>query len=136
MSEGQASQLAVTLGKPAQAINDRHNSIANDRQTLPQKQEIGIVGYVAARGPEVDDRPRGGANVAVGVHVRHHIVPEAAFVAVGSGKVDVVDVGLQLGDLLGGDGQAELGLGLGQGYPKPSPSAELALRAPQLTHPP
>ena len=41
-----------------------------------------------------------GHSVAVGVDVGHHVVPQLPLVGGGRGEVDVVDVGLQLGDLL------------------------------------
>ena len=41
-----------------------------------------------------------GADVAVGVHVGHHVVPQLPLVGRRGREVDVVDVGLQLGDLL------------------------------------
>ena len=41
-----------------------------------------------------------GAMVAVGVDVGHHVVPQLAFVLLGRGEVDVVDVRPQLVDLL------------------------------------
>ena len=42
----------------------------------------------------------GGALVAVGVDVGHHVVPQLALVLFGGVEVDVVDVGPQFGDLL------------------------------------
>ena len=44
--------------------------------------------------------PGVGADVAVGVDVGHHVVPQLPLVARGRLEVDVVDVGLELGDLL------------------------------------
>ena len=40
------------------------------------------------------------ADVAIGVNMGHDVVPQLAFVALGGVEVDVVDVGLELGDLL------------------------------------
>ena len=103
-------------------------------QSLAQQQQIGVVGHVATRGAEVDDRPGLGAQVAVGMDVGHHVVPQLPLVTRGRREVDVVHVGLELVDLLPGDRQAQFGLGLGQRHPQPPPGAELPLRTPQRAH--
>ena len=82
----------------------------------------------------MDDRPGRGADIAIGMHVGHHVVPQPPLVAFGRRKIDIIDVLLQLGDLLRADRQAEFRLCLGQGDPEPPPGAEFSLRAPELAH--
>ena len=132
MREGQAGQGTVFLGEPGETVDHGHQPVADHFQGLAEQDEIGIVGHVATGRAEVDDRPGGGAKVAVGMNVGHDIVPQPPLVALGGGEVDVVDVALQFGDLLRPDGQAQFGLGFSQRNPQPPPCAELALRAPEL----
>ena len=61
--------------------------------------------------------PRGGADVAIRVHVGHHVVPELAARRSGGGEIDVVDMRPQLGNLLASDRQPEFRFGLGQRTP-------------------
>ena len=119
-----------SLGEAGQALDHRHQPVADQLQRLAQQEQVGVVGHVAARGAQVDDRPGRGADVAVGVDVGHDVVPQPPFVPLGSGKIDVVDMLPQLGDLLRRDWQPKFRLGLGQGHPQPPPGAELTLRAP------
>ena len=69
-------------------------------RAFAHQDQVGVVGDVAARGAQVNDRPGSGAQVAVGVHVGHHVVPQLLLVSGGGGEIDVVDVGRQFGDLL------------------------------------
>ncbi len=132
--EGQAGHGPILLGEAGQAVDHGHQPVADHFQGLAEQHEIGVVGHVAACRAQVDDRPGRGADVAVGMNVGHHVVPQPPLVPFGRREVDVVDVLLQLGDLLLADRQAEFRLGLGQGHPQPPPGAELPLRAPQLAH--
>ena len=132
--EPQRGQVAILPGKVAQRPDHRRQPPRDQRERLAQQDEVGVVGHKAARGPQVDDRPGRGALVAVGIDVRHHVVPQLVLVLGGRGEVDVVDVGPQRGELLLGDRQPQLGLGLRQRDPQPPPRAVFALVAPQRGH--
>ena len=132
--EGQARQRPILLREFCQAVDHGDQSAADHFQRLPQQDQIGVVGHVAACRAQVDDWPGSRTNVAVGMHVGHHVVPQSPLMPLGRRKVDVVHVLLQFGDLLPADRQPKFRLGLGQGHPKPPPGAELPLRAPELAH--
>ena len=101
MGEAQAGQIAVLLGaNVARRSMTATSAVADQLQRLAHQDQVGVVGDVAACGAQVDDRPRRGADVAVGVDVGHHVVPQPPFVGGRGVEVDVVDVGPQLGDLL------------------------------------
>ena len=134
MGEAQAGQIAVLGSETGQRVDHRGRPPGKHLQSLAQQQQIGVVGNVATRGPEMDNCSGVGALVAVGVNVGHHVMPQPALVPLGCLEVDVVQVGPELLDLLPGDGQAQFGLGLGQGDPQPPPGAELPLRTPQPAH--
>ena len=99
-----------------------------------RQDQVRVVGHVAACRAEVDDRPGLRADVAIGMDVGHHVVPQPPLVPFGRREIDRIDVLPQLGDLFLSDRQAQFRLGLGQGHPQPPPGAELPLRAPQLAH--
>ena len=91
----------------------------------------------------MDDVAGGRGDVAEGVDVGHHVVPQlASRSSAARVEVDVVEVGAQLGELLGADArrdavvgeQAEFVLGLGERQPQPPPGAELPQRPPPLGH--
>lgn len=63
----------------------------------------------------MDDTRRLRALQAVGIDMAHHVVAHLALAGLGLGVVDVVAMGLQLGDLLVRDGKAERLLRAGQG---------------------
>ncbi len=130
MGEAEAGQIAVFGGEGGQRVDHGRHAAGDHLQALAQQQQVGVVGHVTACGPEMDDRPGVGAEVAVGVDVGHHIVPQFSLVTRGGVEVDVIDVGLELVDLLRRDRQSKFRLGLGQRDPKPPPGAELPLRTP------
>ena len=78
----------------------------------------------------MNDRPGGGTDIAEGVNMGHHVMPQFFFVACRGRKIDVVDLGPQFGDLRFFDRQTQLPFRLGQRHPQPPPSAELPLVTP------
>ena len=69
-------------------------------QALRHRDDIRIVTDVAGGRAQVNDRLCLGALHAVGVNVRHHVVPHLLFALLSDLVVDIVPVRLQLGDLL------------------------------------
>ena len=88
------------LGEIGQRDDHRRQPLGDHLQRFANQDQVGVIGDVATCRPEVDDRPRRGALVAVGVHVGHHVVPQLALVLLGGVEIDVVRVRPQLGDLL------------------------------------
>ena len=92
----------------------------------------------------MEDAARPWTGLSEGADMGHHVVAEPAFMGIGTGEVDILQVGPQFGELGRGDArtdvivgqQAQLMLRLGQCQPEPPPGAELALRPPQLRHRP
>ncbi len=121
-------------GEVGQGGDDADQPVAQQLETFAHQDQIGVVGDVAAGGPQMDDPRRAGAGIAEGVDMGHHVVAQPALVRLGGGKVDAVDGRAQLGNLCRHDRQAEFGLGFGQRHPQPPPGAEFALRAPEAAH--
>ena len=134
MGVGKAGQGLVLLGEGRQLVHHVQQLFAHQLQRVAHHQHVGVVAHIAAGGPQVDDAPGVGTLQAVGVHVAHHVVAALFLPALGVLVIDVVPVGLQLGDLLVGDGQALGLLGPGQGDPQPAPGAELVLFGEQVLH--
>ncbi len=132
--EAQARQVAVFDGKVRQRADHARQPAADQLQRLAEQHQIRIVRHVTAGGAQVDDRSGQRANVAIRVHVRHHVVADLPLVPVGGVVVDVVHMGPQLGDLLVADRQAQFLFRLGQRHPQPPPSAELLVVTPQPAH--
>ena len=82
----------------------------------------------------MEDPPGLGAGEAVGVDVGHDLVAADLLPAGGDRKVDGVGLALQLLDLLGSDGEAQLPLGFGQGDPEGAPGAHPVRLGEEAAH--
>ena len=127
MGVGQTGHILIFPGKPRQVGDDVYKLFPHQLEPFPHQDDVGVVPDKAAGGPQVDDALGPGTLEAVGVNVAHHVV--AAFLFPGGGilVVDVLPVGLQLLNLLLGDGKALLLFRLGQGDPQLAPGAELVV---------
>ena len=88
----QAGQRLVPLGELGQGVDRGDRLVADDLEGRADQDQVGVVGDVAARRAQVDDRPGHGRGVAQGVDVRHHVVPEPPLVPRGGVEVDRVDL--------------------------------------------
>ena len=97
--EAEARQIAVRCGEFRQDVDGCHQPAAEDFQSLPHQDQIGVIRDVTARRAEVDDAPRIRTTVTIRVDMGHHVVPQLPLVLGGPVEIDVVDGGFQLGDL-------------------------------------
>ena len=120
----QSRQRLLGLGEYREAI-DRLGALQRKHaQTFAHQDQVGIVGDIARRGAEVNNRRRQRGNRAEGMHVGHHIVATPLLLFRGHRVIDVVEVRLHLRDLLGADRQPQAALSLGQLDPQPPPRPE------------
>ena len=98
--EAEVGRSRCCLANSASATITAANRRGDHLQPFAHQDQIGVVGDVAARRAQMDDRPGRWAHVAVGMDVGHHVVPQLPFVLLGRVEIDVVDVCPQLGDLL------------------------------------
>jgi hypothetical protein len=112
----------------------RDDAAEEQAEAVSHDHEVGVVGDEGAGGPQVQEGPRRRRLVGEGVHVRHHVVAEAALVARRGGEVRVVEVRPHLGQRLVRDRQAQLTLGLRQRQPDPAPQPDAVRLAPQTLH--
>ncbi len=96
MGIAQSGQGLVFRCEPAQIPQDRAKLAPEVLQSVPVKDEIGVVGDVAAGGPQVDDARGGGRGLAEGIDVGHHVMADFLFPLRRAVVVDVGDVGGQL----------------------------------------
>ena len=82
----QAGQVLPLLGKGGQRVDRGDGLVADELERFAHQNQVGVVGDVAARGTQVDDRPSDRGRVAQGVDVRHDVVPEPLFVGVCGGR--------------------------------------------------
>ena len=134
--EAQAGQVAMLARRTCASASITPTSRARDQlQRLAHQDQIGVVGDVAARRAQVDDRPgrRGRRR-----RRRGRGPSRRAAACARSGRRRAKSMSSTCGRSSAiccvRDRQAQLGLGLGQRDPQPPPGAELPLRAPQRGH--
>ena len=103
-------------------------------QPVAVEDQVGVVGHIAACRAEVDDACGARRGLAVGVDVRHHVMPHFLFALPHAVIVNVGDVALQLGHLRRGDGQAKLHLGPRQRGPELPPGLTARVRGEEPQH--
>jgi hypothetical protein len=131
---GQAGQGGVAGGEGGERPQQRGQPAQQQPEPLPHHHQVGIVGDVSAGGSQMDVGPGGRRLVAEGVHVGHHVVPEAPLVLRRRGEVGIVEVGAQLLHRPLGDGDAEGALLFHQREPEPAPEPDPVGLAPELLH--
>ena len=134
MGVAKAGRVLPAVGKGGEVPHDLHGLLHHELRGLAQDDEVRVVADIARRRAEVDDARRLRALQAVGIDVAHHVVAHLALAGLGLSIVDVVAVGLQLGDLLVRDGKAERLLRAGQGDPQPPPGAEFEVLREKILH--
>jgi hypothetical protein len=105
------------------------NHVAIPPQRGAHDDQVGVVHHVATGRPQVQNTPTSRCDIAEGVQVGHHVMPQLLLIARGSSEIDAVQPAFEGGDLLGGDIEAELALGLSQGDPQLPPDGDALGRA-------
>ena len=72
--ESECRQVAPAFGKACQCVDDANQAVAEQLQSRPHQDQIGVVGDVAAGGPKMNDVAGAGSSFGVGVDVRHDIM--------------------------------------------------------------
>ena len=124
----------VFFRKGGEVLHHRQQLAPQIHQPVPVQDQVGVVGDIAAGGPQMDDARRQRRGLAVGIDMGHDIVADLPLPLSGGIIVDIGDVLLQLADLLLRYRQAQLVLGLGQGRPQPPPGLEAHIRGEQVQH--
>ena len=113
----QGGDGGIAPGEGGQIRQHRQQLTPEIAQGVPVEDQVGVVGDVAAGGPQMEDAGGRRGRLAVGVDVGHDIMAHLPLPCGGHLVVDVGDVGLQLLHLPGGDGQTQLMLRSGQRHP-------------------
>ena len=130
----EAGHGGVLLREVAEIRHDRCQFSAQIAQAVAVKNEVGVVGDVAARRAEVNDPLCAGGHRSEGVDVRHHVVAQLLFLRGDHVVIDGADIGGQLLDLFLRDGQAEGMLGPREAHPEPAPRFIAHVRREQVQH--
>ncbi len=117
MRESKACRVALSCGKSSQRVDNTHQPVAHQLESLPQQDQIGVIGHETARSAQMDNGPRQGTLVAIGVHVRHDIMPQLTLVLLRHVKIDLVDVCAHFLQLVVANIDSQFLLGLGQRDP-------------------
>ena len=123
--------LGAEVGETADASCELN---AQYLEAVADGNEVGIVAHVARRGTQVNDGRRARTTLGKRVHVRHDVVSQQLLLAFRLVEVDVLHVGLHLGELLVADVQAELLLRTRQVEPEAAPVGELLAIAKSGQH--
>ena len=101
----QGRRVGIFFREGCQVIQHSQQLCAQMDKAIPVQDQVGVVGHIAAGGPQMENPRRRRRRLAVGVYVRHHIVAYLSLPLGGYIIVDVGDMCLQLGDLSFGNGQ-------------------------------
>ena len=134
MGIAQGGRGGVFLRKGREILHHRQQLAPEITQPVPVQDQVGVVGDVAAGGPQMDDARRQRRGLAVGIDVGHDIVADLPLPLPGGIVVDIGDVLLQLADLLLRYRQAQVMLGPGQGRPQAAPGLKAHVRREQVQH--
>lgn len=93
MSKSESRQISIFFGDVAEFINDVREVSADEFSGVAYDDEFGVVGDFTACGSEVDDSSGSGRGVGEGVDVSHDVVAKLAFILLGFGEIDIVEVG-------------------------------------------
>ena len=99
MSKPKTGQVAILCRKFLEAVDGGDEFSSQQFQSAPHQDQVCIIRDVAAGCAEMNNRFCGGTDVAKGVHVGHHIMPQPLLVSGRRFEIDIVNVGLQFIDL-------------------------------------
>ena len=134
MGEAQSGHSLILVGKGGQMGNHLHQLGPNQLQTFPHQNHIRVVAHVAAGGAQVNDGHRLGAELAVGVNMRHHVMAQLLLPLGRPLIVNIGDMSLQLIHLLLGNRKPQFHFRPGQRDPKTTPSGELFICGKDIQH--
>ena len=104
----------IPLGKCGKVGNHLQKRVPNELQRGAVEDQVGIIRNIAACRTEMNDARRFGRGNAVGVYVRHHVMPHFFFPLGGKRKVDGIHIGFQRRHLFRRNGKSEIMLGTRQ----------------------
>ena len=119
--------ILILHREPTELIDDVHELLMHELETLPHDDDIGVVADIAGGRTEVDDALRIRALYTVSVHMAHNIVTHFLLTCLRNLVVDLILMCLQLIDLLLCDVETQLMLRLCQCDPELSPGTELVV---------
>ena len=122
------------FGEVAQVLHHAQQALADQLQRVAVDHQVGVVRHIAARGAQVDDSRRARRHLAVGIHVRHHVVADFLLAHADDLVVDIRDMRFQLSHLLRRHRQAQFHLGAGQRDPQLPPGLVPGILGKQRQH--
>lgn len=134
VSESEAREAAILSSEAAELVDDLDEPPAKQQEAFSHEDQFRIIGDIATGGAEVNDWSGCRNDVAPCIDVRHHIVPQSAFVSVGCFEVDLVDGLPHHFQLFAGDCESEFLLAFGEYEPEFSPGGMAVLGGPDASH--
>ncbi len=118
---------SVLAGEIGQRVDGAEEPLADDPQRIAVLDQARVVSHERARGPEVDEAPGFGGDLAEMVHVGHDVVTQLALELRDSIEVDCVSRRAHCRDRRVGDLHAERPLLLRERDPQIAPDQGLAV---------
>ncbi len=134
MGKRESREILVSAGKIREDADGIDQFPADQPKAFRHEEDVGVVPHIAGRCPQVDNRFRVRTLDPVGVHVRHHVVAHDLFTGLCHIVIDIVPVGLHLGNLLFGDGKAQFLFRLRERDPEPSPGPVFLVGGKEVFH--
>ena len=135
MRKAEGRQRLVPFREISQCGQRLQEFLPKIPQAVPVKDQVGVVGHVAAGCAEMDDPGRAGRRLAVGVDMGHDVVPDLFFTSLRAVKIDVRNMRGKLIDLLFGYRQAQLMLRPCKFGPELPPGLDALLLRKKLQYP-
>lgn len=134
VGEAKRRQVAVLGSELTEDANGLDKLALNELESIADLDNVSVVSNVARGGTKMDDGHGRRGSLSVGMDVAHDIVTELLLLLGGILKVDIVQLGTHLLELLIADLNAKLLLGGGKSSPKLAPRSELHGRRPHKGH--
>jgi hypothetical protein len=132
MGEPQTGQVSMRGGETTQLVNHGSQPTGNQRERLPQENQIRVVRDETAGGSQMDDTSSRGTLVAISMHVSHYIVTQTTLVLIRHFEINLVHVSLHFCQLSWGNIKPQLLFRFRQHHPQSAPSAEFFSDRPRV----
>ena len=124
----------MRLGESTQRRDAVEHALQGQLQGISDHHQVAIIGHIATRCAEMNDRFGIRTFIGIGVDMGHHIVAEFFFVSRGSLEVDIMFCRFHLRDLLIGNSQPKLLFRLREPNPELTPQGDAAMATPKAGH--
>ncbi|MPN23242.1 hypothetical protein SDC9_170630 [bioreactor metagenome] len=114
MRKTECRQIFILNGKLRKIFDDVYQLFSDQQKSVPNLDQVCIISHKCGSRAQMNDPFRQRSGIAIGMHMRHHVVPEFFFVFRRFRKVDVFGLFFQLGNLVVGNLKTQVLLDFGE----------------------